>query len=280
VRFEILIDVIPSLLLYKRLRNSLYYSVIIGIMVFMISSFGFEEITLPLVDSFATITTMSSNADPNQTTVINSPSMSGKITGAFDNLPSTSITNRAESNQSVVKSDSINEKKSSDLSLSNPSYSSKNSIVLNKVNLNSMADTNVTKEVNIFYELGLIDNLGTVHNIGYYIEEFKPMRTLNESMLDNQIGGGLLADNRVKFAKGTGFYVAGDADIIGWNAYDHVFNTYGNMTKYLGIIYFTSNEIPGGKLSGFNNKVGIYEYDLYSNGTGIRNIWLWPNGSY
>jgi hypothetical protein len=248
-------------------------------MGFMIYNFGFEETTLPLVDSFATITTMSSNADPNQTTVINSPSISGKITRAFDDSPSTSIKKEADLNLLQVKGDNINEKKSIDMLLSNPFYSSKNSIVLNKLNLNSMSDSNATKELKIFYELGLFNNSEAVHNIGYYIEEFKPMTTLNESVLDNQIGG-LLGDNHVKFAKGTGFFLTADADIIGWNAYDHLFNTSGNITKYLGIMYFTANEIPGGKLSSINNKVGIYEYDLYSNGTAIRNIWLWPTISY
>jgi hypothetical protein len=142
-----------------------------------------------------------------------------------------------------------------------------------------MSDSNTTKELKIFYELGLINNSETIHNIGYYIDEFKPMTALNESLLDNQVGE-LLTDKRVKFAKGTGFYIAPDSDIIGWNAYDQVYDSFGNITKYLGIIYFTANEIPGGKLSSFNSKVGIYEYDLYSNGSAIRNIWLWPTISY
>ncbi|HEU5120877.1 MAG TPA: hypothetical protein VFT71_07795 [Candidatus Nitrosocosmicus sp.] len=245
----------------------------------MIYNFVFEKNTLPLVDSFATITTMNNNASPNQTTATNRTSMTDKIAGVLDNSPTTSITKEADSYPPLVKSDSINEKKSNDLSLSKPFYSSKDSMVLNKIHLNSMSDSNTTKELKIFYEFGLIDNLETVHNIGYYVEELKPMTAMNESMLDNQIRE-LLTDNRVKFGKGTGFYVAADTDIIGWNAYDQVFNTLGNITKYLGIIYFTTNEIPDGILSSFNNKVGIYEYDLYSNGTAIRNIWLWPVISY
>ena len=245
-------------------------------MGFMIYYFGFEKNTLPLVDSFATISTMNNNANPNQTTATNSASMTDKIAGAaLDNASAASITKEAESYLPFEKSDSINEKKSKDLLLSNPFYSSKDSMVLNKLNLNSMSDSNATKELKIFYELGLINNSKTVHNIGYYIEELRPMAALNESMLDNQIGESL-TDNHLKFGKGTGFYLAADADVIGWNAYDQVFNTLGNITKYLGIIYFTTNEIPGGILSSFNNKVGIYEYDLYSNGTAIRNMWLWP----
>lgn len=165
------------------------------------------------------------------------------------------------------------------MTLGNPFYDSKNSILLNKLDLIGKAPDSspkISKELQIFYEMGIIYDTETVHNIGYYIEESKPRAAFNESSFDKPMRDSQI-DETITFAKGTGFFIATDSDRVGWNAYDQVYDNSQGITKYLGIIYFSENEIPGGKLSGFANKVGIYEYKLYADGSAHRNIWLWPD---
>lgn len=293
-------------------RKITCYFAIIGIIGLLTYNFGFEESSFNLKYSFATTTTVNSSdpasvsasgesvadltnstvSDLNQTNINNASSTSlvTTIQGAEKALTgsqlssSTTTANEtdAPSMQLVPNFKESNSgsyhKESGDLKLSDPFYTSNHSIVLNKFNLTSMSDpaTTKTKELQIFYELGLIDDSEIVYNIGYYVEESKSRATLNQSLVDSQITESLVNDE-LKFAKGTGFYVATtDADIIGWNAYDQVYNQSDNVTNYLGIIYYSTNEIPGGKFSHLSNKVGIYEYDLYSNGSAIRNLWLWP----
>jgi hypothetical protein len=276
-----------SVLDCETFRKTLCYTaMIIGISGFIVYNFGFEENNISLGSSFAT-TTNSGIANSSQNTTTTSSSTNTSLTEATDTIEElvkseiTSATFSGANTSSLdsLKSNSINQGGSDDLLLSDPFYTSKSSKVLNKLSLHPASDSTSTKELQIFYELGLIHNLEAVHNIGYYVEGSKSEVDLNKPSVDNQNtdASSSSIDNHVKFAKGTGFYVATDADIIGWNAYDQVFNYSDDVTKYLGIIYFSTNEIPGGKLSELNYKVGIYEYDLYSNGSAIRNIWLWPS---
>lgn len=293
-------------------RKITCYFAIIGIIGLLTYSFGFEESSFNLKYSFATSTTVNSSepaststsaesgADPanstisdlNQTNInnVSSTSLVTTIQGSekalngsqlYSSTTTTTNGTDAPSMQLVPntkESSGSYHKESGDLKLSDPFYTSNHSIVLNKFNLTSMSDppTTKTKELQIFYELGLIDDSDLVYNIGYYVEESKSRATLNQSLIDSQITESLVNDD-LKIAKGTGFYVATtDADIIGWNAYDQVYNQSDNVTNYLGIIYYSTNELPGGKFSQLSNKVGIYEYDLYPNGSAIRNLWLWP----
>ena len=269
-----MIGVISSILIYKTFRNTTLFScsILIGIIGFIIYDYGFEDNPLNPGVSFATIT-MNNNVDLSLTAPITKPTDSIETFAESQSASTTKAENASPFPE--LERNVVSQQESDDLMLSNPFYTSNNSILLNKFNLHSGSDSTATKDLQIFYELGLINNLETVHNIGYYIEESKSRAPLNGTIVYNQITNSSI-DNRIKFAKGTGFYVSTDADIIGWNAYDQVISYSGNMTKYLGIIYFSTNEIPGGKLSSLNNKAGIYEYDLYSNGSAVRNIWLWP----
>jgi hypothetical protein len=275
-----------SILDCETFRKTLCYTVmIIGISGFIVYNFDFEENNLRLGASFATTTNSGISNSSQNTNTTSSSSANTSLTEAKDTIDklvkseikSTTFSGANTSSLDSSKSNSINLGGSDDLYLSDPFYTSKSSKVLNKLSLHPASDSTSTKELQIFYELGLIDNLEAVHNIGYYVEGSKYEVDLNKHSIDNRnTDASSSNDNHVKFAKGTGFYVATDADIIGWNAYDQVFNYSDDVTKYLGIIYFSTNEIAGGKLSELNHKVGIYEYDLYSNGSAIRNIWLWP----
>jgi hypothetical protein len=267
-----------------------------GILLFSISFEGNSNLVVQ--DSFAT-TTLDATKNDSETSAGTTAKTAAATTSTtkttapntMDNTPTT-ITTKADPNTASssslsnlampptppLKNNSQVNEGTRDVSLGNPFYDSNNSILLNKLDLIS-ADSisNASMELQIFYEMGKIYDSETVHNIGYYIEESKP-RSLasNESNFDIQVNESRL-DKTITYAKGTGFFITSDSDRIGWNAYDQVYDYSQGITKYLGLIYFTSNELPGGQLSDLANKAGIYEYYLYPNGSAHRNIWLWPS---
>lgn len=198
------------------------------------------------------------------------------ISTSTSSSSSSSTSPNSSSNISTLNSYANDNEGKGELSFGSPYYTSKNSILLNKLDLIADSNSNTSKELQIFYEMGLMDTFDIVHNIGYYIEESKPRTTFNQSIFNTQIKDSKI-DETITFAKGTGFYISADSDRVGWNAYDQVYDYSNGITKYLGAIYFTNNEVPGGKLSYLGNKAGIYEYELYPNGTAHRNMWLWPS---
>ena len=300
-KFEVFIDVILLHLLFQKAsRKDLCYSILgcmFGILLFSTSLEGNSNLVVQ--DSFAT-TTLDAAKNDSET----SAGTTGKAAAAattsttktaapntMDNTPTT-ITTAADPNtasslslsdlampptQPLKNNSQVNEG-TTDVSLGNPFYDSNNSILLNKLDLISAdSNSNSSIDLQIFYEMGKIYNSETVHNIGYYIEESKPrLSASNESSFDIQANESRL-DKTITYAKGTGFFITSDSDRISWNAYDQVYDYSQGITKYLGLIYFTSNELPGGHLSDLANKAGIYEYDLYPNGSAHRNIWLWPS---
>ncbi len=300
-KFEVFIDVILLHLLFQKVsRKDLYYSILgcmFGILLFSTSLEGNSNLVVQ--DSFATTTLDAAKNDSESSAGTTGKAAAAATTSTtktlapntMDNTPTT-ITTAADPNtasslslsdlampptQPLKNNSQVNEG-TTDVSLGNPFYDSNNSILLNKLDLISAdSNSNSSIDLQIFYEMGKIYNSETVHNIGYYIEESKPRSSAsNESSFDIQVNESRL-DKTITYAKGTGFFITSDSDRISWNAYDQVYDYSQGITKYLGLIYFTSNELPGGQLSDLANKAGIYEYDLYSNGSAHRNIWLWPS---
>lgn len=265
-KFEVFIDVLLfNSLFQKTSRQSLQFIVLCGMLGILISSLSFDysSSSSRLVQGDPFVTT--------KTTLISGINELGEIMAITSTTPTT-----FSSTISTLNGDNQDNEGKGELSAGSPFYASKNSILLNKLDLIADSNSDTSRELQIFYEMGVIDNSELVHNIGYYIEESKPRTTLNQSVFSSQIKDSKL-DETITFAKGTGFYISADSDRVGWNAYDQVYDYSQAITKYLGVIYFTTNEISGGKLSDLGNKAGIYEYDLYPNGTAHRNMWLWPS---
>lgn len=298
-KFEVFIDVILLHLLFqKALRKDLCYAIlgcIFGILLFSVS---FEDNSnLVVQDSFATTTLdaakkVSKTSAGKTSNAVAATTYTAKTTAPITTIPITTIPITTIADPNTASSSSLSDlampptpslKNNSqvndgttDVTLGNPFYDSNNIILLNKLDLISAdSNSNSSMDLQIFYEMGKIFDSETVHNIGYYIEESKPRSSAsNESSFDIQVNESRL-DKTITYAKGTGFFITSDSDRIGWNAYDQVYDYSQGITKYLGLIYFTSNELPGGQLSDLANKAGIYEYDLYPNGSAHRNIWLW-----
>ena len=264
-KFEVFIDMLLLHSLFKKTSRRYSHFIMLcsrfGIWI-SINSVSFSSINLIHADSISTT----------KPTTINGPGEILAITSSGTN----SISPNSLSNISALNNYTNDNEGKGELSLGSPYYTSKNSILLNKLDLIADSNSNTYKELQIFYEMGLIDTFEIVHNIGYYIEESKPRTTFNQSIFNTQIKDSKI-DETITFAKGTGFYISADSDRVGWNAYDQVYDYSNGITKYLGTIYFTNNEISGGKLSYLGNKAGIYEYELYPNGTAHRNMWLWPS---
>ena len=275
--FEVFIDMIllHSLFL-KASKKGLWYSVLCCVMGISIYTVSFDDNNnLRVVESFATATSSLNAANNiNQTTAVTANSANSTNPTITNSLSISNLPNPPLLPPQI--SDTQDNKDTRDLSLGSPFYDSKSSILLNTLNLISAGSASKkSKELQIFYERGIIYDTETVHNIGYYIEESKPRTAFNESSFDKSEKDSKI-DETITFAKGTGFFIAADSDRIGWNAYDQVYDNSQGITKYLGVIYFSANEIPEGKLSDLANKAGIYEYQLYADGSAHRNIWLWP----
>ncbi len=258
---EVFIDVLLLHSLFQKTsRRYLQFIVFYGMLGILIYSLSIEHNSLVQGDSFLSTSTKTT--------------LSTDINELGDILTiSSTTTPTSSSNISTVNGDN---KDNGELSPGSPFYTSKNSILLNKLDLITDSNSNTSRVLQIFYEMGVINNSELVHNIGYYIEDSKLRTTLNQSVFSSEIKDSKL-DEIITFAKGTGFYISADSDRVGWNAYDQVYDYSQGITKYLGVIYFSTNEISGGKLSDLGNKAGIYEYDLYPNGTAHRNMWLWPS---
>lgn len=115
-------------------------------------------------------------------------------------------------------------------------------------------DTKLHKTEVSFTENGTMSVIGNVTNTGTFLETFRSNETI--------------------FGQGRGIIMStGNGEFINWTSYDLGQISPDKSERYRGIILFDA--LSNGTFDFLNNTIGLYTTDVGSNGSSMRQIWLW-----